>query len=82
MQDDLVIDRKKEGYRESLSSMMNDYLDNPPDCALWPETRQECKVCGKRGRFYCPDCLVFVGKPDRVEVRLELQLPLKVNPKS
>lgn len=58
---------------------MDEYLENPPGCGLWPAMRQECHGCGKRGRFYCPDCLVFVGKPDEVEVPLELKLPLKVN---
>lgn len=59
-------------------SALDEYLDNPPDASLWPKSREECGECGKRGRFYCPDCLVFVGKPDNVDVPLGLRLPLQV----
>lgn len=64
--------------REPLSSF-DEYLDNPPSCRLWPEDRQECPQCGKRGRLYCSDCLVFVGTPDGVDVPTGLQLPLQVS---
>lgn len=70
-------EQEDEEQGESLS-IFDAYLDNPPNCALWPEGREECPQCGKKGRFYCPDCLVFVGKPDEVDVPLGLRLPLQV----
>lgn len=51
------------------------YLDNPPACTLWPEARQDCPMCSKKVRFYCPDCVNFVGKPDTVDIpQMRLQL--------
>ncbi|CAM9518336.1 unnamed protein product, partial [Hapterophycus canaliculatus] len=59
--------------------LLNEYLDDPPDVKLWPEARQECHRCGKRGRLYCSDCLLFVGTPSGVKTPADLRLPLKVD---
>lgn len=69
-------DRPQQGG--SKASVLDQYLDNPPDCTLWPEARIECPGCGRRGRLYCPDCLILIGKPDEVRVPTTLELPLQV----
>lgn len=69
---------ERRGTRPLLSSF-DEYLDNPPSCRPWPEARQECPQCRRRGRFYCSDCLVFVGTPDGVDVPTGLRLPLEVS---
>lgn len=68
---------QQEQQRPS-KSRFDEYLDHPPSCTLWPQDRIECSMCGKRGRFYCPYCVAFVGKPDGVEVPEQLRLPLQV----
>lgn len=70
-------DKQYKGRGQPLLSL-DEYLDNPPSCRLWPEARQECPQCRKRGRLYCAECLVFVGAPDGVDVPTGLQLPLEV----
>lgn len=57
---------------------LDEYLDNPPNVKLWPDARQDCHGCGKRGRLYCSDCLVFLGPPAGVKTPTELRLPLQV----
>lgn len=71
--------KRREVLGAPLLSSLGEYLDNPPSCRPWPEARQECPKCRKRGRFYCCDCLVFVGKPDGVDVPMGLRLPLEVS---
>eukprot|EP00904_Undaria_pinnatifida_P007019 jgi/Undpi1/3447/HiC_scaffold_16.g06819.m1 len=71
-------DKQYKGRGQPLLSL-DEYLDNPPSCRLWPEARQECPQCRKRGRLYCAECLVFVGAPDGVDVPTGLQLPLEVD---
>eukprot|EP00903_Cladosiphon_okamuranus_P006630 g6475.t1 len=60
-------------------SSLDEYLDDPPDIKLWPEARQACHGCGKRGRLYCSACLVFIGTPTGVETPTNMQLPLQVD---
>lgn len=72
-------ERREEVGAPLLQSSLDEYLDNPPSCRPWPEARQECPQCRKRGRFYCSDCLVFVSTPDGVNVPTGLRLPLQVD---
>lgn len=65
-----------QGQQERFKHF-NQYLDNPPTCHLWPEGRQQCPKCTGRVRFYCPNCMTFVGKPDQVKIP-DLRLPLEV----
>lgn len=72
----------EQAYRreEEPGSSLDEYLDNPPDIKLWPETRQNCVRCGKRSRLYCSDCLLFVGTPTGVKTPTDhLRLPLQVS---
>lgn len=71
--------KRREVPGGPLLSSLDEYLDNPPSCRPWPEARQECPQCRKRGRFYCSDCLVFVGTPDGVKVPTGLRLPVEVS---
>lgn len=73
-----VRDGQGENDSKGGVQLLNEYLDDPPDVKLWPDARQECHRCGKRGRLYCSDCLVFVGTPSGVETPTNLQLPLQV----
>lgn len=73
-----VEEQEQQGVGDVPVSSFDAYLNDLPTCDLWPQARVECLGCGRKGRFYCPDCVGFVGKPDGVEVPRELRLPLQV----